>query len=201
MLRHFVLLASCFLILLVFGIFKYFQNVIDVDNYGEISSTPSTKIFTNVDTSNWEKHSGKGFFKFNILAPKKSYVCIGETAGESDCFPTGVYEDNMKHFPYGISFGQTMLDPNLDRLVETFNFDGYEPSDLNFDNASNQIMLKGSATKKFYDRNNNEIEKNVTYTRYLFTKDNYIYMPTIYTDELGSNYEHYQSILSTWKFE
>lgn len=196
---------GAFIIIAALVAYSYFQKNSTIDRVKKLDPTPSTftssKVITNIDKTNWEKHSGTGFFKFTVLAPKMSYVCIGETAGESNCFPTGIYLNNSQHFPYGISFKQTVLDPNLDQLIITFNFKGYERSDINFDNARNQIMVKGSGTEIFYDKDNKEIKKNVSYTRYLFTKDNYIYMPTIYTNEFGDDYELYQNILSTWKFE
>jgi hypothetical protein len=163
-----------------------------------------TLIPTTEPIASWEKHSGTGFYKFSILAPKDSYVCIGEvaTAGsDMGCFPKGVYLKNMKDFPYGIEFEQTSLAPDLQNLVDVFGYEGYTKSDISFGDADNQIMVKGSETRKFWDKDNNEIEKTVYFTKYLFTKDGLVYMPKIYTDPEYSDYDTYQSILRTWEFE
>lgn len=170
----------------------------------EDKATSKTIQKDSTEEEDWVKYSGKGFYKFSINVPKDAYVCIGDTAtGGNDfgCWPEGVYLNDMEDFPYGIAFEQTTLEPKLEELVKTFNYEGYVDSDINFDDADNQIMVKGEETKTFYDKDNNSVTKDIAYTKYLFTKDSYVYMPVIYTDKNLSDYELYQQILMTWQFD
>lgn len=176
------------------------------------NSTSTSPTPKPVDTTSWKPYTGSGFFKYSISAPKDAYVCIGTTATGGDdygCFPEGMYLANMKNFPYGIQFNQTyLMDINLESLADTFSYEGYEASDIDF-SAQNQIMVKGRETKEFFNRKNTPITKEVFFTKYLFTvQDNnredgkigyFIYMPTIYTDSHYSDYPTFHTILRSWK--
>lgn len=168
-----------------------------------VISKPVQYFNPSVDTANWVRHSGQGFFKFSIKTPLESVVCLGETAtggNDGGCYPEGVLLKS-EDFPYGISFEQTYLEPDLETLVGTFGYEGYQTSDLKILGAENQIMLLGEETKTFYESSNKSITAKVKYIKYLFTHGNDIYMPKIYTNPENENLDLYKEILNTWRFE